>query len=199
MKIVMQLAIAVMCLSACSSNERDRPADTSRIVPPSSAATSPGLWGEADCGVDTTRAHLDPVALINEFLARDTTGAFAKSDTWFETAVECPIRVPGFDSATLVEGYAITPARSNADTATFEVRYQRYGVIGQDSVGQVLEHQPGVELDTLTAVRTPYGWRIGGFVHQPHVSPAGALANLRLRGSDLRTLDSLRSRSRPGV
>src|SRR5258705_3917265 len=106
MKIVMQLVMAVVCLSACSSDERDGAADTSGIVPPSSAIPSPGLWGETDCGVDTTRAHLDPIALVNEYLARDTTGAFTTSDAWFDTAVECPIRVPGFDSATLVEGYA---------------------------------------------------------------------------------------------
>jgi len=153
------------------------------------------------CGADPKVEHPDPQVLVSEYLDRGGRGDFLASNAWHDGAVECPGHTPGFDSGTLVTGWRLSTLREGADSVSFQVAFDRHSEIAQDSVGMYLLPAAGVELDTITVVRKPYGWRVGGCELQPHVLPTGAKSRLRLREGDQRLIDSLiaRSTARPGV
>lgn len=167
---------------------------------PATQAVEPSTDDDG-CDADPKVAHSDPQLLVNEYLERDGRGEFLASSTWHDGAVECPGHTPGFDSGTLVTGWRLSRVREVADTVSFQIAFDRHSEITQDTAGMYLVPAAGVELDTITAVRKPYGWRVGGFEFQPHVLPTGAKARLQLREGDRRLIDSLIAlpRTRPGA
>lgn len=171
---------------------------TAEVPAPQTVAPSADDDG---CGADPKAVHSDPQLLVNEYLDRGGRGEFLGSSVWHDGAVECPGHTPGFDTGTLVTGWHLSKLRETADSVSFQVAFDRHSEITQDSAGMYLVPAAGVERDTIIAVRKAYGWRLGGFEFQPHVLPSGAKAQLRLRESDRRLIDSLitLSPSRPGV
>lgn len=153
------------------------------------------------CAAEPTATHSDPHLLIKEYLDRGGRGEFLASSAWHDGAMECPGHSPGFDGGTLVTGWRLSLLREVADSVSFQIAFDRHSEITQDSAGMYLVPAIGVELDTIIAVRKPYGWRVGGFEFQPHVLPAGAKARLQLREGGRRLIDSLLalSASRPGA
>jgi hypothetical protein len=65
----------------------------------------------------------------------------------------------------------------------------------QDSAGPYVVAERGTEVDTLVAVRTSYGWRVGGDEIGPHVHADAIRRRVpNLRGGAL--LDSLSAAAR---
>lgn len=184
--------LAALALLACDRGDGGDRRDTTAATRAASD-TSPvaGRWSEDDCGIDTTFAHPGSAFLMRDYALKDAAGEFTASDSWLDGAVECPSRVPGFDGATLVARFRVTPVRAVRDSVIFIARYERHSRITSDDSGLRLVPAPGIELETLTVIRTPYGWRLGGSLHEPHLDPAGARATLQLRASDRRIVDSL--------
>lgn len=143
-----------------------------------------------ECGADTTWAHPEPRALVDEYLERGGDGSFLQSDPWHDGAVACPAHAPGADEATIVAGWTVAPLAQSADTARFALRFARLGRLTQDSAGAVAVAGAGEEVDTVVVVRTPAGWRIGDPEPAPHLLPEA----VRRRLPDVRGaawLDSL--------
>lgn len=198
MSVAPRVALLVtLGLAAC---ERDPARGRERATVAGAASDTvpaPGRWSEDGCGIDTTFAHPDAAFLMRDYALKDAAGEFTASGRWLDGAVECPRRLPGFDEATLVARFRVTPIRAVRDTVLFVARYERHGRITPDDAGLRLVAAPGIEIETLTVVRTPYGWRIGGTVHQPHLDPAGARATLQLRPADRAVVDSLLAATAP--
>lgn len=110
------------------------------------------------CGFDTTTAHPDPDRLITEFLERDAAGQFLQTDRWFNGATECPGQEPGPDAHLVIDAYRVAPLSRSADTVRVAVTSAVVGMWGH------LGLQPDARevVDTVTAIRTPHGWRIAG-------------------------------------
>jgi len=195
---ILGLLILACFLVACGERTatrpaaRSAPASAARPVPSDTAAVATSIPADDDgCAADTTQAHAAPRALMDEYLERDGWGEFTEASDWYAQAVECPGHTPGWDESVLVTTWTVQPLREGADTATYVVTFQRVGRLTQDSAGLFIASEPGVEADTVPVVRTPYGWRVGGFARPPHVLPIGARARFRLRAHDRALLDSL--------
>ena len=110
-------------------------------------------------------AHNDPTRLIDEFVARDARGEFTESSAWFNGAVDCPGHEPGPDQAAVVATHAVRVLTRDQDSVLAEVTWRRLGYV----TGGVERAAPGVDIDTLRAIRTPFGWRIESPALNPHV------------------------------
>lgn len=151
------LALAALAIAGCRSPE-SRPTDTSSARVAAAAAPRPWYLDPAEgCDFDTTAAHPDADALLREYVARDAAGQFLQTDAWFAGAVECPGHEPGPDAFTVIDGYTVAPLARGADTVRVAVTSTVAGVM--DAAG--FRAEPGVVVDTVAAIRTPYGWRIG--------------------------------------
>jgi hypothetical protein len=113
------------------------------------------------CELAAAPAHPDGEALVREFVRRDAAGEFTAGSAWFATAVDCPGHEAAPDAATLARDPRVRVIGRAADSVSAEVRWERV------MVGDVVV--PGTEVDTLTAVRTPYGWRVRSPALNPHV------------------------------
>ena len=110
----------------------------------------------SECGLVTTNAHSDPRALIAEFIRRNSAGEFQRSTEWFAAAVDCPNHEPGPDVVSEITGFRLSYLEEAPDSVRAEVIWNRVRFVS--AVGS--EEAVGLEHDTLTAVRTPFGWRI---------------------------------------
>ena len=123
------------------------------------------------CGFIKVAAHPDPARLIEEFVARDARGEFTRASAWFNGAVDCPGHEPGPDEAAVVTAHEMRMVARGPDTAAAIVTWQRIGYASGDRQRRAI----GVEIDTLRAVRTPFGWRVASPALNPHVpSPAAS-------------------------
>lgn len=206
--MIRRFILPLLLLATAVGCQADRPAlrrdSTSPRVATAQAPVTQAAGQSTDddgCDADPKATHADPHLLVNEYLDRGGRGEFLALSAWHDGAVECPGHTPGFDSGTLVTGWRLLKLREAADSVSFQIAFDRHSDITQDGAGMYLVPAAGVELDTITAVRKPYGWRVGGFEFQPHVLPAGAKAKLQLREGDRRLIDSLitLSTSRPGA
>ena len=107
------------------------------------------------------------MALIAEFVRRDAAGDFRQSNEWFDGAVDCPGREPAPDVAIEAAGYELVPLPTIGDTARAEVRWTRLGYVSAVGSKEAL----GLEVDTLYATRTAFGWRIRSPALNPHMPP----------------------------
>ena len=115
----------------------------------------------AGCELAAAPAHPDGEALLREFVRRDAAGEFTRTSAWFAAAVDCPGHEPAPDAATMARDPRIEVIARAPDSLRAEVRWERL------SIGDAFV--PGPEIDTLTAVRTPYGWRIRSPALTPHI------------------------------
>jgi hypothetical protein len=162
------LATAIGCQAERPAPRRD--STSPKVAAAQAPATQPAGPSIDDDGWDANPkvAHSDPLLLVNEYLERGGRGEFLASSAWHDGAVECPGHTPGFDSGTLVTDWRFSKLREVADSVSFQVAFDRHSEIAQDSAGMYLVPAAGVELDTITAVRKPYGWRVSGFEFPPH-------------------------------
>ena len=120
---------------------------------------------DSSCEFVRTVAHADPESLINEFVARDARGEFTSSTAWFNGAVTCPGHEPGPDEATQVRSHQLRIIARGRDSVLAEVIWERVGYVGRGADALA----PGVDHDTLVALRTEFGWRIASPALDPHV------------------------------
>lgn len=133
---------------------RDRP-----IHPLVSAALA-----DTTCAFVAETLHPDALPLAQEFVERDARGEFRAANAWFNSAVTCPGHEPGPDAATVVRAHSIRLLVETADSARFEVTWERVGY--SDARGEV--SAPGTDFDTLFLLRTPFGWRVSSPALDPH-------------------------------
>lgn len=149
----MRAVKVVCCVIAfgCSREARD-----------TAAANIPA---DESCDFVRVVAHEAPLPLIYEFVTRDARGEFTQASAWFNAAVDCPGHEPGPDQATIAVAHSVRITTQSRDSVVAEVRWQRVGYV----TGGVSRAAPGAEVDTLLAIRTPYGWRIASPALNPHV------------------------------
>ena len=134
-----------------------------------------------ECDFVAESRHPDPIQLVREFLLRDAEGEFLRPESWLPTATLCPGSIPSFDAATLIEGFEIGPVALDPDTVRVPVTYER---VGDMTAGLIFEYTPRIETDTVTVVRTRYGWRIDGPEWRWQVSAHVALDRFQFRPED---------------
>ena len=162
-------AVGLLAAAGCAAERRS----TSPGPADSAAAAASDTAG---CELAAAPAHADGEALVREFVRRDAAGEFTAASPWFTGAVDCPGHEPAPDAATMARDPRVRVLSRAADSVRAEVRWERL------SVGEA--ERPGTEVDTLTAVRTPYGWRVRSPALNPHVPPpAPPPANSRAAGA----------------
>jgi hypothetical protein len=106
--------------------------------------------------------------LLHEFVRRDSAGQFTQSTARFDGAVDCPGHEPGPDAATAARRYEIRQLVRSDSLLQSEVRWELAGTDGRAT--------PGVFAETLTVIRTPFGWRVRSPVLNPKVpAPTASL------------------------
>ena len=100
--------------------------------------------------------HSDPDSLLREFVRRDSAGQFTQSSEWFNHAVDCPGHEPGPDAAAAIRGVTIRNLGRDSTTLRAEARWERAS-------------ESGALVETLTVVRTAYGWRVQSPALNPKV------------------------------
>jgi hypothetical protein len=132
---------------------------------PDSAAAGAHILADSSCAFVRTAMHPDAVRLLKEFVARDARGEFIRSREWFNAAVACPGHQPAWDDAVMARNPRMSILTRGTNTVRALVVWERLGYVGPGSDAMA----PGVDSDTLVALRTPYGWRIASPTPRPHV------------------------------
>jgi hypothetical protein len=162
-------ALALVSAVGCAGSSDTPVKDTASTlpVPPShsSAEAAPTAADTAGCELSREVIHPSPDSLLREFVRRDAAGQFTRSTDWFNQAVDCPGHEPGPDGATPVLGYHIRELARTDGSVRSEVLWDRPRVEGSPA------SQPLAE--TLTVVRTLFGWRMRSPALNPKV-PARA-------------------------
>lgn len=115
---------------------------------------------DSQCDVLKKFAFEDGEKLILEYIKRDSRGDFLKTDLWLDTAVECPSFLSGPDEFVLIRDYKIGNVSKSDKKITVNVKYQKIGRMGQNSLGSILMMDTTSFEVRVTAIRTDYGWRI---------------------------------------
>ena len=153
--------LAAIALAIGCSRDRVVGSDHATVETPTVADDPDG------CDMVRINMHPDAEALIAEFVRRDARGDFRESNEWFNGAVDCPGHEPGPDQAAVVSSYTLRTFTRQRDSVRSEVRWVRLGYV-TGGVGRVA---PGVDVGTLTAVRTSFGWRISSPAMSSHMPP----------------------------
>jgi hypothetical protein len=127
-------------------------------------AVSAHVPSDSSCAFVRVATHPDPAALLREFVARDARGEFMEASSWFNGAITCPGHEPGPDAATMARNPRTRIFGRVSDSLTATVTWERIGYFGNG--GDTMD--PGVEIDTLVLLRTPFGWRIASPALNPH-------------------------------
>jgi hypothetical protein len=172
-----RIAAIMLVSSACQQGPNRESTRTDSIVATPTLARALPQQPDSTCGFVSEQHHTDAAALVKEYLRRDGAGEWLMHGAthWLATAMMCPDHRPGWDAATLVSGFDITPLTADDTSAAFEVRYSRIGPLSQDSVSFYLIEEPGIESDTFITLKTQYGWRIQTPVIHAHILPRTAL------------------------
>ncbi len=136
---------------------------------------------EESCGFVEARRWEGPGDLLYEYARRDGEGDFLSSNPWLDSALTCAGHLPGWDAATVIKDFAITPIDSTDRQARFKVRYS---VIGTLTGGSDLSIHEQVQEIVFLLVRTPWGWRIDGPQLGQHILPRAAIGRLHLTRKD---------------
>jgi hypothetical protein len=97
----------------------------------------------------------------------------------------CPDEEGGPDSYMLAAGYVARHLPGTDSTAAAVVTTHRLGFVTFDSIGRpLLKVDTATTMDTVRAVRTPYGWRIDGPAFRLAVHPDAPLARSHLSAAD---------------
>ena len=196
MRLRILAGVALLALGACRGQQA-APVDseTARSTASTAAASAAGqpwyLDPDEGCAFDTTVAHPDPDRLVTEYLARDAAGQFLQTDAWFAGATECPGHEPGPDSYVVISEYRSAPLHRGSDSVAYAVTSTVVGMMGPAG----LRSDPRTVVDTVAAVRTPFGWRIASPALRQFVRRS-ALDSLRRAGPGRSTGDSVASSGR---
>ena len=147
--------VAAVALAACSRRDRAAADSSGAPVAVDSAAADP-------CGLVRTAQHPDAEPLLREYVQRDAAGEFLARDPWFAGAVDCPRReAPSSSTFAVVGEYAVQGVAATDTIASAVVGYRQVGLVqGAGTNHASFDAAPGVVVDTLTARRTPWGWRL---------------------------------------
>ena len=139
--------LTVVAVGSLLSCERRAPDVAERAI----------AWADSEptCDFRRQQAHSDPQQLAHEFVTRSAAGEFSRSEDWLPGAVDCPGHEPGYDLFQVVAAYSSKPIYTGADTVRYELTLRRVGVMSNG-----FHREAGVEVDTFTLYRTPFGWRI---------------------------------------
>ena len=189
--------LIVLAIPACARETRPSNSATNRLVD----------WlADSTCLFERTQTHPDPAELASQFVARDAAGAFLRTDAWFNGATTCPGHEPGYDSHDVIAGYRLQPLVRTDTVSQYIVQYAGLGGMEyrQDSLNAPFQAvwRPRVHefAETLTVVRTNYGWRVRSPALWQHVLADSVLhRHLKIfppRDSQhmQQVLDSLRAR-----
>ena len=154
------VCVAGLLVAAGCGDVPPRSPDTSAAPAPVVSANS-AVSDTAGCELATALAHDDAEALVREFVRRDAAGEFTATSAWFAAAVDCPGHEGAPDTATEARDPRVRVLLRATDSLRAEVRWERL------AVGDAVMHD--TEVDTIIAVRTPYGWRIRSPALNPHV------------------------------
>lgn len=140
-------------------------------------------WSEPSCGFEKTDLKFEPEELIKEFLTKDSTGQFLRTNSWFNQAIVCPGYFGGPDTFMVIKKYRITDKKIDKESAQVSVEYDVVGVMGSGgSTGEFNSFSPKVETikTIIKVIKTPFGWKInnvkGGLLYQM-VLPEPAVKN----------------------
>ncbi|MBO9666411.1 MAG: hypothetical protein J7501_06315 [Bdellovibrio sp.] len=120
-------------------------------------------WLDQSCSFVKTQVKQGPRELLNDFLARDFNGEFARNSPKFDVSISCPGHQGGSDLFEVVSGYKILKSDIKTDTAVFTVEFQRVGQINSAGPnGDLNTFKPNQTTETVkyNAIKTPYGWRL---------------------------------------
>jgi len=131
----------------------------------STDSTAFQMIGIDDCGFVRVFAHPHPDSLVYEFLSRDASGQFLRTDEWFAGAIDCPNIEGGPDTFTLISGYSVAPLQRHENEANFLVKSERLGFVDPFE----FEEDRKTVVDTIVVHRTSYGWRIKSPALRLHV------------------------------
>jgi len=157
----LSLVLLVVALTACQRGTSSRATRASVSNP---AAGRDSFLLDSTCSFLAQKGYPDPGELATEFLRRDAAGQFLQSNAWFNSATTCPGHEPGPDAHTSVASYTTRVINQTDALLQLEVRYAGLGGIEYRSVGGLWQpsfrEAPGLIVDTLSVVRTPFGWRV---------------------------------------
>ena len=165
---------------------------------PSSVASQQAFWlQDSTCDFERHQAHPDAAELAAQFVARDAAGDFLRTDSWFDGATTCPGHEPGPDTHGVVAGYRMNVERQADTLVEYRVSYADLGMMHYEQrPGDLAYHAVwtphiGEIAETLTVVRTTYGWRVRSPALWQHVL---ADTVLRRESGRLQPSDSERMR-----
>lgn len=125
-----------------------------------------------------SRKGVSPAEVVRQYCKLDSEGARLSSqnpylDNIFSLATWQD--EPGWDSATVTRGFAITQARAGRATSAVTVRYE---VLGNMSGTSVVASRQHIQLVTFVLRKSTAGWKIDRPLIRPHVSIQAASAAL---------------------
>jgi len=154
----LRIAVGLVGVLACANSQGAASARQAET-----RASAPVEADTVGCEFAPTIGHPDGEALLREFVRRDAAGEFTRTSAWFASATSCPGHEPAPDAAVMARNPRLRVLARAPDSLRAEVLWDRL-MIGDAKV-------PGLEVDTLIALRTPYGWRVRSPVLIPHVPP----------------------------
>jgi hypothetical protein len=120
----------------------------------------PEFLAVRSCMFQRVDLHPDPASLVEEFLDRDASGQFLRTDKWFDQATTCPGHEPGPDAFLTIADYHFETLFVSDTVARYVVTYEILGLVIPALTADVFRPNEGMRIDTLTVVSTAYGWRI---------------------------------------
>lgn len=192
-----------------SSASRPSRAESGVPTPPASLdSTYATAWRDPSCETDTVQSHVNPLALVREYVTRNETrgyfvGGGNENNDWLFKAAECPGHLGGTDGMGVVIGHSIASMPAGADSARYIVEYQMIGSTDPEVEHYRFVPSSAIVQDTVVLIKTPFGWRITGQPGNPWMGPTAIARYVNLDTGSLRSLDSAAragvQRSRPGT
>ncbi len=179
MTFVRAIGLALLLSVACGKETAVRSpsagASPSRVVSPKPAQAVATLTdADADtagCGLIPKHQFDAPMALVREWVRRDSLGKFMSPDDQLFELMACPGHLGGGDEVVV----SVDPTiRTNpGDSVDYFITYRRLGRVHVDSTGKrtVFVSDPGIDTIVVNVVPTPFGWRLPVDVANPHLSP----------------------------
>lgn len=150
---------------ACRGRGREAGDTTRSSSTTVAASTGASLASNArdtgsDCGLVRVMAHPDPGVLVQAYVQRDGAGDFVQRAAWLDTALECPHRLPAPGAFDVVAFRSVAPLYQADSSARFALQSAQLGRVTPGAGGGDYAEHWDTKVDTVTAVRTAFGWRL---------------------------------------
>jgi hypothetical protein len=191
------LVPCVAAVVACDRAGAHRSGDTAHTIATVKSTAAWYLDTAEGCEFLATRINEDAYRLVEEYVRRDSQGAFLATNRWLDSAYLCPGHLPGPDAFTAISTTTITELDRSDSLVRYFVRSTQLGDMTQDSIGFIFGPRSGTAADTFVVRQTPYGWRIESPQLPDRVSVDWILSHadrLRFHGP---SIGRLRAISRP--